>query len=61
MTLAGLVVAVIATIILVLVGIWLFGARLAPALAIAVPSIALRVGRASWGSAISSARSSFAA
>jgi ABC-2 type transport system permease protein len=41
MTLAGLLLAVIATVILIGVGIWLFGVRLAPALAIAVPIVAL--------------------
>lgn len=37
MTLSGLIIAVIATVILVLIGIWLFGAELAPRLAIAAP------------------------
>ena len=41
MTLAGLVVAVASTLILVLVGIWLFGAEVAPRLAIAVPILAI--------------------
>jgi ABC-2 type transport system permease protein len=41
MTLAGLVIAVIATVVLVLVGIWLFGAQMAPRLAIAVPVLAI--------------------
>jgi ABC-2 type transport system permease protein len=41
MTLSGLVIAVAATAILVLVGIWLFGAEIAPRLAIAVPILAI--------------------
>jgi ABC-2 type transport system permease protein len=41
MTLAGLVIAVMATVILVLIGVWLFGAQLAPRLALAVPALAI--------------------
>ncbi len=41
MTLSGLVIAVIATVILVLIGIWLFGAELAPRLAIAAPVLTI--------------------
>ena len=41
MTGAGLVLAVIATVILVLIGIWLFGADLAPRLLIALPVLAI--------------------
>jgi ABC-2 type transport system permease protein len=41
MTLSGLLLAVVATAILVGVGIWLFGARMAPALAIAIPILAV--------------------
>ena len=41
MTAAGLVLAVIATVILVLIGIWLFGAELAPRLVIALPVLAI--------------------
>ena len=41
MTAAGLVLAVIATVILVLIGIWLFGADLAPRLLIALPVLAI--------------------
>jgi ABC-2 type transport system permease protein len=41
MTLAGLVIAVMATVILVLIGVWLFGAQLAPRLALAVPVLAV--------------------
>ena len=41
MTLAALLLAVLATVILVLVGIWLFGADIAPRLAIAVPILAI--------------------
>jgi ABC-2 type transport system permease protein len=41
MTLAGLVIAVATTVILVLIGIWLFGANLAPRLAVAVPILAI--------------------
>ncbi|HUF06426.1 MAG TPA: ABC transporter permease [Candidatus Binatia bacterium] len=40
-TLAGLIVAAVTTVILVLVGIGLFGAEIAPQLAIAVPVLAL--------------------
>jgi ABC-2 type transport system permease protein len=41
MTAAGLVLAVIATFVLVLIGIWLFGADLAPRLVIALPVLAI--------------------
>ena len=41
MTLSGLIIAVVATVILVLVGIWLFGAELAPTLAIAAPVLTI--------------------
>jgi len=41
MTLASLLLAVIATIVLVGVGIWLFGAEIAPRLSIAVPILAI--------------------
>lgn len=41
LTLAGVVVAVASTAILVVVGIWLFGAEIAPRLAIAVPILAV--------------------
>lgn len=41
MTGAGLIVAAAATIILVLIGMWLFGASLAPRLAIAIPVLAI--------------------
>ena len=41
MTLSGLIIAVIATVILVLIGIWLFGAELAPRLAIAAPVLTI--------------------
>ena len=41
MTLSALLLAVLATAILVLVGIWLFGAEIAPRLAIAVPILAI--------------------
>ncbi|MDQ2673250.1 MAG: ABC transporter permease [Chloroflexota bacterium] len=41
MTLGSLVLAVIATVILVGVGIWLFGASMAPRLAIAAPILAI--------------------
>ena len=41
MTLAGLVIATMATVILVLIGVWLFGADLAPRLTIAVPVLAI--------------------
>lgn len=40
-TLAGLIVAAVTTVILVLVGIGLFGAEIAPALAVAIPVLAL--------------------
>lgn len=41
MTLAGLVVAVATTVILVLIGMWLFGASLAPRLVVALPILAI--------------------
>jgi ABC-2 type transport system permease protein len=41
MTLSGILVAVASTIILVLIGIWLFGADIAPRLALAVPILAI--------------------
>lgn len=41
MTLSGLILAVIATVILVGVGIWLFGADIAAGLAVAVPVLAV--------------------
>jgi ABC-2 type transport system permease protein len=41
MTLAGVVTATVTTVILVAVGIWLFGAELAPTLGIALPILAL--------------------
>lgn len=41
MTISGLLIAVVTTVILVLVGIWLFGADIAPRLAIAVPILAI--------------------
>ncbi len=41
MTLAALLLAVVATVVLVLVGIWLFGAEIAPRLAIAAPILAI--------------------
>jgi ABC-2 type transport system permease protein len=41
MTGAALLIAVVSTVILVLIGIWLFGAELAPRLAIAVPILAI--------------------
>ena len=41
LTLAGLVVASLTTLILVVVGVWLFGAGIAPRIAIAVPLLAL--------------------
>jgi ABC-2 type transport system permease protein len=41
MTLAGLLLAVVATAILIGVGIWLFGVRLGPVLVISVPIVAL--------------------
>ena len=37
MTISGLIIAVVATVVLVLIGIWLFGAGIAPRLAVAVP------------------------
>jgi ABC-2 type transport system permease protein len=43
MTLAALVLAVIATIILVLVGIWLFGAEMAPRLVVTVPILVISI------------------
>ena len=41
MTLSGLIFAVMATVILVLVGIWLFGAEIAPRLVVAAPVLAV--------------------
>jgi ABC-2 type transport system permease protein len=41
LTLSGMLVGIATTVILVLVGIWLFGAQIAPRLAIAVPVLAL--------------------
>jgi ABC-2 type transport system permease protein len=41
MTLSGIALAVLATVLLVAVGIWLFGADIAPRLAVAVPILAL--------------------
>lgn len=41
LTAAGLVVAALTTVILVLIGIWLFGAEIAPRVAIGVPVLAL--------------------
>jgi ABC-2 type transport system permease protein len=41
LTAAGLVIATVTTIILVLIGIWIFGAGIAPRIAIAVPVLAL--------------------
>jgi ABC-2 type transport system permease protein len=41
LTLSGMLVGIVTTVILVLVGIWLFGAQIAPRLAIAVPVLAL--------------------
>jgi ABC-2 type transport system permease protein len=41
LTMAGVLVAVASTAILVLVGVWLFGAQIAPRLAIAVPILAV--------------------
>lgn len=41
LTIAGVVVAIASTAILVLVGVWLFGAEIAPRLAIAVPILAV--------------------
>lgn len=41
LTLAGLIVATASTAILVLVGIWLFGAGIAPRIAMAVPVLAI--------------------
>jgi ABC-2 type transport system permease protein len=41
MTGGALVVAVVSTLVLVLIGVWLFGADIAPRLAIAVPILAL--------------------
>ena len=37
MTISGLIIAVVATVVLVLIGIWMFGAGIAPRLAVAVP------------------------
>jgi ABC-2 type transport system permease protein len=41
MTMAGLVIATAATVVLVLIGIWLFGAEIVPRLAVAIPVLAL--------------------
>ena len=41
MTLSGLIIAVIATVILVVIDIWLFGAELAPRLVIAAPVLTI--------------------
>ncbi len=41
MTLSGIVVAVAATVILVAIGVWLFGAELAPRLVVGVPILAV--------------------
>jgi ABC-2 type transport system permease protein len=41
MTIAGLIMAIAATAILVFIGVWLFGADLAPRLAVAVPVLAI--------------------
>jgi ABC-2 type transport system permease protein len=41
MTISGLIIAVVATVVLVLIGIWLFGAGIAPRLAVAVPILAV--------------------
>jgi ABC-2 type transport system permease protein len=41
LTMAGLIIATLTTIILLLIGIWIFGAELAPRVAIAVPVLAL--------------------
>ena len=41
MTLSGILVAVASTVILVLIGIWLFGADIAPRLAVALPILAI--------------------
>lgn len=40
-TVAGIVIATMTTVILVLIGIWIFGAQIAPRIAIAVPVLAL--------------------
>lgn len=40
-TLAGIVIATMTTVILVLIGVWIFGAQIAPRIAIAVPVLAL--------------------
>ena len=41
MTLSGLAFAVLATAILLVIGIWIFGAQLAPKLVIAIPALAI--------------------
>jgi len=41
MTISGLIIAVVATVVLVLIGIWMFGAGIAPRLAVAVPILAV--------------------
>ena len=41
MTLAGLVFALLATAILLAIGIWFFGAQLAPRLVVAIPALAV--------------------
>jgi ABC-2 type transport system permease protein len=41
MTIAGMIIAIVSTAILVLVGVWLFGTDLAPRLSIAVPVLAI--------------------
>ena len=40
-TVAGIVIATMTTVILVLIGVWIFGAQIAPRIAIAVPVLAL--------------------
>jgi ABC-2 type transport system permease protein len=41
LTMAGLIIATLTTIILLIVGVWIFGAEIAPRVAIAVPVLAL--------------------
>jgi ABC-2 type transport system permease protein len=41
LTAAGLAIATVTTVILVLIGIWIFGASIAPRIAIAIPVLAL--------------------
>jgi ABC-2 type transport system permease protein len=41
MTLSGLAFAVLATAILLVIGIWIFGAQLAPKLVVAIPALAI--------------------